>query len=507
MWIEDKALKREWKKLRLSLDDKDTNQLLSIMEKNNKDIRSLVGDCSYINSIRPPKTTSNAKRYRDIQNHAKCLYNVLKHHFADSHASSCAAPHTANLILEHRNGAKAVWPKHRKKLSFSIIFSFETSQSSRSIEPPWYWRETEIQPLEFSQSQDQANTRRSARDTDVALGPRATVGSSDASAMIAATGISLAAFGGPKDLDHSFSQSSTSARGAAHAKSSLSARSKKVSFSLTGQSKSQGAASRDLLLSQGVSAPEAQPIQDLCKTMLDAEPASCIGVLVDERERSHRVSITKLSSGKNLIQTVSLQELLAQDLLGKRERLILGVKLASTLLQLINTPWLAESWGNADIRFERKGSGALSAAVDYPLLSKNFVSPPTSQSSSSQAENLAPSANSPNRSLFALGLVLTELWFGKSIDHLREATDLDPQDQTSDLTNFATISRLIETVEHDAGQWYGDAVRRCIHFDITQRLNSLEMETSKEAVHREIMLPLEENLSAFCGGSLERAFG
>ena len=489
--------------MRLSLDDGNTKELLSMMEKNNKDIRSLLEDSLRTNSVRPPKTTSNAKRYRDIRNHAKYLYNVLKHHLADSHASNCSVPHNASLCLEHRNGAKAVWPKHKKKLSFSVLFSFESSQGTRLTEPPWYWRETEIEPLESFHPQAQPDGGRHSQDSD--MSPRAgnNRGSTDALAILAATGVSLAALGDSRDIDGSRSQSSTSPREAAHETSLLPLRNKKVTFALTGQSKAQGPAKNTPLRSKGDTPPEIQKIDDLCKAMLDTGPNSCLGVLVDERQNSHRVSITKLSSGKNLIQTVSLQDLLAQTPLGKRERLILGVKIASTLLQLHNTPWLGETWGNVDIRFQKQGQGTESAALGQPLLSRNFISP-TLQPASSQAGNLASSNEYPNKSLFALGLVLTELWFGKPIDHLRETADLNVNGQVSALTDYATITRLVQTVQDDAGQWYGDAVRRCVHFDMNQRFNNLETETFKEAVHREIVLPLEENLSAFCGGSLER---
>lgn len=69
----------------------------------------------------------------------------------------------------------------------------------------------------------------------------------------------------------------------------------------------------------------------------------CLGVLIDDLKRQHRISITDMPAGKDSMSTVSLKTLLAQTALEKKDRLILGVKLASTLLQLHKTPWLKET--------------------------------------------------------------------------------------------------------------------------------------------------------------------
>lgn len=110
--------------------------------------------------------------------------------------------------------------------------------------------------------------------------------------------------------------------------------------------------------------------------MQKANETSCLGVLVDDLERQHRISITDASVRRNPLETVSLKTLFAQTALEKKDRLILGIKLASTLLQLHRTPWLKETWGKSDILFMKECSGTQMVLVQKPFLSKPFI-PPT----------------------------------------------------------------------------------------------------------------------------------
>ena len=83
-----------------------------------------------------------------------------------------------------------------------------------------------------------------------------------------------------------------------------------------------------------------QRIDCLCKAM-NAEISRdqrYLGVLVDELQRHHRVSIKDGGVWGNKTNTVSLNNLLTGPAqVEKRDRLALGVKLASTLLQLQRT--------------------------------------------------------------------------------------------------------------------------------------------------------------------------
>lgn len=76
---------------------------------------------------------------------------------------------------------------------------------------------------------------------------------------------------------------------------------------------------------------QSNRIDCLCKAMnTHIADETCLGVLVDELQRQHRITIRDRSHQDTAAQTVSLKSLL--DLptrLEKRDRLALGVKLAS----------------------------------------------------------------------------------------------------------------------------------------------------------------------------------
>ena len=97
---------------------------------------------------------------------------------------------------------------------------------------------------------------------------------------------------------------------------------------------------------------------------------------------------------------------------------------------------------------------------------------------------------------------MIELWFGKPIQDLRSSDDLGPQNQPNGIADFATTWRLVNTVCDEAGDWYGQAVQKCIYYEFDQRPNSLEVEAIKEAVHTDVIFPLEKNLDDFCNRRL-----
>ena len=174
------------------------------------------------------------------------------------------------------------------------------------------------------------------------------------------------------------------------------------------------------------------------------------------------------------------------------------------LLQFHGTPWLGKRWTNVDMSFEKSLDRPRSILIGRPFIQKQFRNP-SCYSTPSYVDGAKGSSEVPNESTFALGLALTELWFGKPIDHLRGSLNPSSSGEEHSITDFATSKELLEQIYKDAGAWYGDAVSQCIRCDFRQRSDSLESEALKEAVHRMVLFPLEQNLSAFCGGNLEAA--
>lgn len=173
-------------------------------------------------------------------------------------------------------------------------------------------------------------------------------------------------------------------------------------------------------------------------------------------------------------------------------RLRLAVTLASSVLQLHQTPWLEESWANDKVYFIQNADGVL---YDNPFVCRDFKQ--------QDVAVLAPRVTAMagkiirNQTLFALGVILIELWYGKPLIELRRPED-SPEGQEdaamSVVTAWTTADRLVEELYSDAGAKYGDAVRRCVRCDFDKRSSNLEDAGFQRAVYDGVVAQLQENL-------------
>jgi hypothetical protein len=126
------------------------------------------------------------------------------------------------------------------------------------------------------------------------------------------------------------------------------------------------------------------------------------------------------------IKTVSLASLLsshAADL--KQQKWTLGLQLASSVLQLHTTSWLNERWGAKDILFFQHTNGTV--FYDSPFIRRTFTlsqSAVGSSASSSRRYRSIPV-------LFALGIVLIELYYRKPFEDLQNEDEKQTRTKVS----------------------------------------------------------------------------
>jgi len=273
----------------------------------------------------------------------------------------------------------------------------------------------------------------------------------------------------------------------------------------------------------------AKRIEDLCSELGKATATRsnlCIGILVDaSNKRWHRIwpPPPSLFQSPCVPESVPLDELLRPGCLEKWDRLNLGVKLASAVMQLHGTPWLGESWGRNDIHFMQKvitrrtrtGNPLSQYVQTYePVIEQPFV-----RWMFGSSEALVPLDQIPppqekvlpeyDKSLFSLGIVLTELWFERRIEELRtqpsQALAGNTQDSSSyiptmDHADYATAQQRIGELITYAGDNYGLAVSRCIYGlnrpgePPRASQSTLDNEVFKNDVYINIVCLLEKNL-------------
>ena len=186
----------------------------------------------------------------------------------------------------------------------------------------------------------------------------------------------------------------------------------------------------------------------------------------------------------------SLRAVLDDTKFTRHDRLRLAVTLASSVLQLHETPWLQENWGKDNIFFIRRSDEII---YHDPFVSQHF------HQSGNVVSSAVPSSMSRiirNQTLYALGVSLIELWYGKPLHelHLPEDGPLDTGDARVDLmTEWNIADRLVDELYSEAGGKYSDAVRRCIRCDFDRRASSLEDSAFQRAVYQGVVSQLKEN--------------
>jgi hypothetical protein len=239
-------------------------------------------------------------------------------------------------------------------------------------------------------------------------------------------------------------------------------------------------------------------IEHMCLIMQQEESGqTCLGVLAD-KSRQYLVWPLIPSSSPESTEFKSLGSLLAQRQMPRvRDRLILGVQLASTVLQLHKTGWLSENWNNEDIYFH--GSTSEGQVPDFK---RPFVRQSPGLSLPETQETKRSTLIPHDQSLFSLGIILVELWYARPLEELRKEED---ESESRDDTNFKTAKRLASQISSDADAKYGDAVRRCIK-GLDHRSESLDVDDFKSEVHMKVVAPLVESLEYFCDKDISQIF-
>lgn len=251
-------------------------------------------------------------------------------------------------------------------------------------------------------------------------------------------------------------------------------------------------------------------IHDLCKTIQQlrfstAEP--CVGYLLDNVDRKYGIyPLQGLSNGGQLQwSSSSLQQVLTEPAtigirLTQADKLCIALYLASSMLQLYKTPWLDEQWGHKDVYFVHRPGTTIADISKQPYIYRKLSS--TAPCSTTQAQPTYSVIR--NQTLFALGILLIELWYGKSIEQLAINSDRDCQGTPGVV--WCTAERLVRTdIPFEAGAQYADVVRRCIRCDFDRTDMDLDSESFQRAVFDGVVTPLEITLKQFSGQSLESA--
>ena len=243
--------------------------------------------------------------------------------------------------------------------------------------------------------------------------------------------------------------------------------------------------------------PNMQPIEDLCAAISELRKPQrevCFSLLASELAKQkcgvHIYPTKQMPLDTETWSISSLHTSLNDTDFARRDRLKLAVTLASSVLQLHETPWLDQCWNKDSIFFVKRPGMIM---YDQPFVSRDFnhATPPAET-------GMPPSMTCiiRNQPLYALGVALIELWYNKPLQELWKEQDglFDTGVRQDDLmTEWRTANRLVDDLYNEAGGMYGDAVRRCIRCDFDRRASSLDDIEFQRDVYHGVVSQLKKN--------------
>lgn len=427
-------------------------------------------------------------QFNEVRRHAANLYRGL----ARSWTCDCNAAHCTTLRLDARipglckiDQGPLTKACEEALVTFKVIFLFETEADKANL--PWIQQEADIRVVKYEETIEQPQVAAQSGDVDANSTGRKSPGP-----LLSVKNSS----GKPTKLKKAMKKSSIST-----------SEGKKVRFAETPL---EAVCTMPLDLHKGN--PPTQ-IENLCLAMQETSVTvtcaeSCLGYL-DQADR-HRLELY-LSQQNQMAHHESIKSLadllleqnreIASPILAcgnlplaRGERLGLALTVASSVLQLYDTPWLHQYWSKRDILVDMTPKDKI---LERAFLSESFP-PPTI--SDIPGYNLAYPFR--NLTLFCLGVVLIEITLGRTLESMRNEDDPLNMKGEPDMLTYLNIARRVldmGTVSTEAGFRYGEVVYRCIWCDFGVLNTSLDCADFRRAVYDGVIAPLEEDLKNFYG--------
>jgi hypothetical protein len=173
--------------------------------------------------------------------------------------------------------------------------------------------------------------------------------------------------------------------------------------------------------------------------------------------------VSQQSKSGQTLSSVTLDQILRGDSLPeptRTQRYTLSLTLASSFLQLLDSPWIPTAFKKTDILFMPDPNNSNVFLLDQPHINRNLLTIPSGAITS--ATNTPESKFSD--SLDHLGILLLELCFGRTLEshscRKRWPAGNTPQEKAGfDVMAARDWQRL---VNEEAGPDYADAVAWCL---------------------------------------------
>jgi hypothetical protein len=164
--------------------------------------------------------------------------------------------------------------------------------------------------------------------------------------------------------------------------------------------------------------------------------------------------------------------------------------MAMLVLQLHGTPWLDSSFHTKDLVFHTEKTVEAASLLEPTFISRSFT--PNGLSTPDSIMSLGRKI-SRNTLVFALGVMLLELSYGKPLITCALLHELGANGEELPETELLVAQRLVRDIENRETKSYSWATASCIHCDVGEpRQSSLDEEGFRTGFITCVIEPLED---------------
>lgn len=161
-------------------------------------------------------------------------------------------------------------------------------------------------------------------------------------------------------------------------------------------------------------------------------------------------------------------------------------------MQLHSTPWLGATFHTKDPVFHTEKAAATASLLDYAFVSSRFA--PSSMTQKPSFVTSIGRRMSRNALVFALGVMLLELSYGKPLSAFVLPDELDTDAKEMPETGLLVAQRLVQDTGDRESNDYSWATASCIQCDVGQpRQSSLNEDDFRAGFISHVIEPLKDD--------------
>ncbi|KAF2632934.1 hypothetical protein BU25DRAFT_487328 [Macroventuria anomochaeta] len=189
---------------------------------------------------------------------------------------------------------------------------------------------------------------------------------------------------------------------------------------------------------------------ELCQTLGSTNCSKCLGILSKDDEEYH-VHSSRKRKRPSMGISPSLDSVIADRSLSRRERYSVALLLASSVAQLQETPWLDTRLKKEDILFHPYEDDGSNSPIHELFIRQGFSQPdPNSRT------------NKDDCNFYSLGILLLELCFAQRLeDHPYRKAYPAATGETKEAFDLVAALRWSHDVRDEGGHEYASAVSWC----------------------------------------------